>query len=33
METQKGPYKDCSPFNMGTLGGFHLSLGECIMGS
>ena len=28
METQKGPYKDYSPFK-GGLYGFHVSLGEC----
>ena len=28
METQKGPYKDYSPFK-GSFLGFHVSLGEC----
>ena len=28
METQKGPYKDYSPFKGGYMG-FHVSLGEC----
>ena len=29
METQKGPYKDYSPFKKGTIWVSMLSLGEC----
>ena len=32
METQKGPYKDYSPFKKAGYIGFHVSLGECSLG-